>query len=69
MAMAAKPPALGPDTVAEDLRADETRAHTLDALEKMSAPISRELALAAGPALVDVYVATDDRGSSTSVRC
>jgi hypothetical protein len=59
--MAAKPPALSPDTVAEELRTDDTRARTLDALEKMSAPIPRELALAAGPVLVDIYVTTDDR--------
>ena len=59
--MAANSPALAPDTVAEELRADDTRGRTLDALEEMPAPIPRELALAAGPALVDVYAATDDR--------
>jgi hypothetical protein len=53
--------ALDPDTVVEALRADETRGRTLDALDAMAAPIPRALALAAGPALVDVYVATDDR--------
>ena len=62
---ASEPPALAldPDTVAEALRADETRGRTLDALDAMAAPIPRALALAAAPALVDVYVATEDRAT------
>eukprot|EP01043_Picozoa_sp_COSAG02_P058060 COSAG02_NODE_7161_length_3146_cov_5.991371_5_plen_186_part_00 len=57
--MAAKAPALAPDTVAEELRADDTRGRTLDALDKMPPPIPSELALVVGPALVDVYGATE----------
>ena len=44
------------ETVAERLRAKETRASTLDALEARPGSIPRELALAAAPALVDVAV-------------
>jgi hypothetical protein len=50
------------ETVAERLRAEETRASTLDALEARPRSIPRELALAAAPALVDVAVETMDRG-------
>ena len=49
---------LTPSTVAERLRADDTRGNTLDALEAMPCPISTELSLATAPALVDVTVAT-----------
>ena len=68
--MAAEPPALAlaPDTVAEALRADETRGRTLDALDAMAAPIPRALALAAAPALVDVYGATEDRATFNQCR-
>ena len=49
-------------TVAERLRAKETRACTLDALGALPGGIPRELALVAGPALVDVAAETVDRG-------
>ncbi len=52
---------LTPDTVAERVHADATRAPTLRALEALPPPIPRELALAAAPALVDVAVGTEDR--------
>jgi hypothetical protein len=52
------------ETVAERLRAEETRGSTLDALEALPAgSIPRELALVVAPALVDVAAAeTVDRG-------
>ena len=56
-----------PDTVAERLRADDTRAHTIHALDALPAHIPRELALAAVPALVDVAATTNDR--QTLDRC
>jgi hypothetical protein len=45
------------DTVVESLRAEATRATTLDNLEALAAPIPSAVALAAAPALVDVLVA------------
>ena len=54
-------PELMPHTVAERLRADETRTLTLLALERLPPPVPRELALAAAPALTDVSACTDDR--------
>jgi hypothetical protein len=59
MAMAASD--LLPDTVAERLRAEDTRAAALQALDALPTPCPPELALAAAPALVDVAVATEDR--------
>ena len=47
------------ETVAERLRAEETRACTLDALEALPGPIPRELALTAAPALVDVLASAE----------
>ncbi len=58
---------LAVQTVGERLRTDDTRAATLDGLDAMLPPISRELALAAAPALVDVAGDTDDR--ETFARC
>lgn len=52
---------LTPDTVAERLRADDTRAPALQALEALPPPVPRELAMAAAPALVDVGAGTEDR--------
>ena len=49
------------DTVAERLRADGTRAATLQALVATPPPVPRELALAAAPALADVVAGTEDR--------
>ena len=64
MAMATAPPELLllPDTLAERLRAEDTRAAALQALDKLPTPCPPELALAAAPALVDVAAATEDRG-------
>lgn len=45
---------LTPGRVAERLRADDTQAPTLKALEELPPPVPRDLALAAAPALVDV---------------
>ena len=59
-AMAA-PELLLPDTLAERLRAQDTRAAALQALDKLPPPCPPELALAAAPALVDVAAATEDR--------
>ena len=56
-------------TVAERLRAEETRACTLDALEALPGSVPRELALVAAPALVDVAVETVDRGDFDKLRC
>ena len=53
--------ALAPDTVADSLRRQETRASVLHALETTPAPIPHELALAVAPALVDVASDTQDR--------
>eukprot|EP01043_Picozoa_sp_COSAG02_P047004 COSAG02_NODE_4461_length_5336_cov_3.180829_1_plen_238_part_10 len=50
-----------PDTVAEWLRAEDTRAGTLQALDALPSPCPSELALAAAPALVDVAAVTEDR--------
>ena len=50
-----------PDTIAERLRAQDTRAAALQALDKLPPPCPPELALAAAPALVDVAAATEDR--------
>ena len=50
-----------PDTLAERLRAEDTRAAALQALDKLPTPCPPELALAAAPALVDVAAATEDR--------
>ena len=51
------------ETVAQRLRAEQTRACALDALEALPAgSIPRELALAAAPALVDVAAGTVNRG-------
>eukprot|EP01043_Picozoa_sp_COSAG02_P087746 COSAG02_NODE_24970_length_672_cov_1.382199_1_plen_71_part_01 len=63
MAMATAPPELLllPDTLAERLRAQDTRAAALQALEKLPTPCPPELAMAAAPALVDVAAATEDR--------
>ena len=63
MATATAPPELLllPDTLAERLRADDTRAAALQALDKLPTPCPPELALAAAPALVDVATATEDR--------
>jgi hypothetical protein len=61
MAMDMAGPALLPDTVAERLRAQDTRAPTLQALDALPPPCPPELALAAAPALVDVAAATEDR--------
>ena len=63
MAMATAPPELLllPDTLAERLRAEDTRAAALQALDKLPTPCPPELALAAAPALVDVAAATEDR--------
>ena len=63
MATATAPPELLllPDTLAERLRADDTRAAALQALDKLPTPCPPELALAAAPALVDVAAATEDR--------
>ena len=58
MAMAAE---LTPGRVAERLRADETQAPTLKALEELPPPVPRDLALAAAPALVDVAAGANDR--------
>ena len=58
---------LAPDTVADSLRRQETRASVLDALEATPAPILHELALAVAPALVDVASDTQDR--ETFDRC
>jgi hypothetical protein len=55
--------ALAAATVAETLRAEATRARTLDALEAHVPPIPRELALAAAPALVDIAAGTEDRAT------
>lgn len=52
---------LMPDNVAEHLRANDTRASMLEALEALPPPVPREMALAAAPSLVDVAVATEDR--------
>jgi hypothetical protein len=49
------------DTIAERLRAEDTRAATLQALDALPPPCPPELALAAAPALVDVAAATEDR--------
>jgi hypothetical protein len=49
------------ETVAERLRAEETRARTLDALEAHPPSLPRDLALMAAPALVDVAAETVDR--------
>lgn len=49
------------DTVAERLRTEATRTHTLSALEAMMPAVPRELALAAAPALVDVASGTQQR--------
>ena len=57
-AMAAE---LVPDTVAERLQAEGTRAATLHALEALPPPVPRELAQAAAPALVDAVAGTLDR--------
>eukprot|EP01043_Picozoa_sp_COSAG02_P061595 COSAG02_NODE_8309_length_2622_cov_99.290527_2_plen_200_part_00 len=59
-AMAA-PELLLPDTLAERLRAQDTRAAALQALDKLPSPCPPELALAAAPALVDVAAATEER--------
>ena len=63
MAMATATPELLllPDTLAERLRAQDTRAAALQALDKLPPPCPPELALAAAPALVDVAAATEDR--------
>ena len=63
MATAMAPPELLllPDTLAERLRAEDTRAAALQALDKLPTPCPPELALAAAPALVDVAAATEDR--------
>eukprot|EP01043_Picozoa_sp_COSAG02_P000751 COSAG02_NODE_14_length_56855_cov_512.793661_32_plen_197_part_00 len=59
-AMAA-PELLLPDTLADRLRAQDTRAAALQALDKLPPPCPPELALAAAPALVDVAAATEER--------
>ena len=61
LAMAVAGAELMPDTVAERLREDDTRAATLQALEALPAPVARELALAVAPALVDVTARTENR--------
>ena len=60
MATAAASGELVPDTVAERLRADDTRALTLHALEALPPPIARELALAAAAPLVDIAAGTEN---------
>lgn len=50
-----------PDTVAERLRAEDTRAAVLRALDALPPPCPPDLALAAGQALVDVAASTEDR--------
>lgn len=57
-----EPLVLAGGTVGEHLRAEDTRAATLQALEALPQPIPRELALAAAPALVDAAAGTADRG-------
>ena len=52
-----------PDTIAERLRAEDTRAAALQALGALPPPCPPELALAAGQALVDVAAATEDRSA------
>jgi hypothetical protein len=48
-------------SVVERLRAESTRAGTLEALGAVEAPVSRDVALAAAPALVDIAAHTNDR--------
>ena len=48
------------DTVAEQLRADDTRVAALQGLEALPPPVPLELATAAVPALVDVAARTED---------
>jgi hypothetical protein len=52
---------LAGETVADSLRAEATRAATLDALEALAPPISRDLASGAAPGLVDVAACTEVR--------
>eukprot|EP01043_Picozoa_sp_COSAG02_P032126 COSAG02_NODE_2132_length_9721_cov_44.831324_3_plen_213_part_00 len=61
MATAAPELLLLPDTLAERLRAEDTRAAALQALDELPPPCPPELALAAAPALVDVAAATENR--------
>lgn len=49
---------LSADTIAGRLHAEDTRVHTLDALDAISPSIPQELALAAAPALVDIAAST-----------
>ena len=51
------------DTVAESLRAEATRAATLDHLEALAAPIPSAVALAAALALVDVMATEKERAA------
>eukprot|EP01043_Picozoa_sp_COSAG02_P000755 COSAG02_NODE_14_length_56855_cov_512.793661_36_plen_232_part_00 len=60
-AMAAPELLLLPDTLADRLRAQDTQAAALQALDKLPPPCPPELALAAAPALVDVAAATEER--------
>ena len=57
----ATPELLLPDKIADRLRAQDTQAAALQALDKLPPPCPPELALAAAPALVDVAAATEDR--------
>lgn len=61
MTSVAETPELTADTVAQHLRADDTRGATLQALEAVQSPIPPELALAAAPALTEVAATTEDR--------
>ena len=49
------------ETVADCLRAEATRAPTLDAIEALAPPIPHDLALCAAPGLVDVAACTEVR--------
>ena len=60
-AMATPELLLLPDTLADRLRAQDTQAAALQALDKLPPPCPPELALAAAPALVDVAAATEER--------
>eukprot|EP01043_Picozoa_sp_COSAG02_P085871 COSAG02_NODE_23440_length_718_cov_8.594507_1_plen_75_part_01 len=60
-AMATPELLLLPDTLADRLRAQDTQAAALQALDELPSPCPPELALAAAPALVDVAAATEER--------
>ncbi len=49
------------ETVADRLRAEATRSPTLDAIEALAPPVSRDVALGAAPGLVDVAASTGVR--------